>query len=128
MQVRHGPSFYDCSLRIEENNKTNDVTATVHISEDDQGLAAGQYAAFYQHKRCIGSGIILDSWDNKSFPVCKRALEIARMEDKSKLGAPVKIYTQVNATASKRRSVPRAVFSGSVLDWMRELGRRLRIL
>ena len=27
-----------------------------------------------------------------SFPVCTRALEIARMEDKSRLGKPVKIY------------------------------------
>lgn len=71
---------------------TNDVTERVHISEDDQGLAADQYAAFYQHKRCIGSGIILgDSRDNKSFPVCERALEISRIEDKSKLGASVKI-------------------------------------
>lgn len=65
--------------------------AVVHLSEDDQGLAAGQFAAFYQGRTCIGSGVILDSWDDQSFPVCARALEIARMEDKSKIGQPIKI-------------------------------------
>ena len=63
----------------------------VHISEDDQGLAAGQFAAFYCNDICLGSGVILDSWDDKSFPICTRALEIAKMEDKSKLGKAVKI-------------------------------------
>lgn len=65
--------------------------AVVHISEDDQGLAAGQFAAFYEGRTCIGSGVILESWDDQSFPVCAKALEIARMEDKSKIGNPVKI-------------------------------------
>lgn len=66
-------------------------SAVVRLSEDDQGLAAGQFAAFYDGKTCIGSGVILESWDDQSFPVCSKALEIARMEDKSKLGNPVKI-------------------------------------
>jgi len=65
--------------------------AVVHLSEDDQGLAAGQFAAFYQGRTCLGSGIILESWDDQGFPVCAKALEIARMEDKSKLGKPIKI-------------------------------------
>jgi len=63
----------------------------VRLSEDDQGLAAGQFAAFYREDLCLGSGIILDSWDETSFPICSRALEIARLEDKSSLGKPVRI-------------------------------------
>jgi len=65
--------------------------ATVHLSEYDQGLAAGQYAAFYDGEVCIGSGVILDSWDDKSFPICDKAIGIAQMKDKSKLGKPVRI-------------------------------------
>lgn len=65
--------------------------AVVHLSEDDQGLAAGQFAAFYQGSACLGSGVILESWDDQGFPVCAKALDIARMEDKSKLGKPFKI-------------------------------------
>ena len=65
--------------------------AVVHLPEDDQGLAAGQFAAFYEGQTCLGSGVILESLDDQGFPVCAKALEIARMEDKSKLGKPVKI-------------------------------------
>lgn len=68
--------------------------AVVRISEDDQGLAAGQFAAFYNGRTCIGSGVILESWDDQGYPICERALEIARMEDKSKLGKPVKIMVK----------------------------------
>ena len=76
---------------MEPSDNCNGDVAVVHLSEDDQGLAAGQFAAFYQRRTCIGSGIILESWDDEGFPVCEKALEIARMEDKSKLGKPVKI-------------------------------------
>ncbi|XP_059665259.1 uncharacterized protein LOC132311376 [Cornus florida] len=89
-KVRHGPGFYNCSLTMEA-GEDGDEVAVVHISEDDQGLAAGQFAAFYQERTCIGSGIILESWDDQGFPVCSKALQIARLEDKSKLGKPVKI-------------------------------------
>jgi hypothetical protein len=65
--------------------------AVVHLSEDDQGLAAGQLAAFYQRTTCLGLGVFLESWDDQGFPVCAKALDIARMEDKSKLGEPIKI-------------------------------------
>lgn len=68
--------------------------AVVQLTEDDQGLAAGQFAAFYDGKACIGSGVILESWDDQGYPVCERALEIARMEDKSMLGKPVKIMVK----------------------------------
>lgn len=105
-QVRHGPSIYDCSLKM-ENDEHDDVVAVVKLSEDDQGLAAGQYAAFYEGSICIGSGVILESWDDQGFPVCEMALEIARMEDKSKLGKPVKIKekSQIGVEGSETRSL-----------------------
>ncbi|KAL9455180.1 hypothetical protein AB3S75_010566 [Citrus x aurantiifolia] len=90
-KVRHGPGFYNCNLMIEHVEDGGEDIAVVQLSEDDQGLAAGQFAAFYQGRRCIGSGVILESWDDQGFPVCEKALEIARMEDKSKLGKPIKI-------------------------------------
>ncbi|KAK1267048.1 hypothetical protein QJS04_geneDACA016378 [Acorus gramineus] len=90
-KVRHGPGFYDCSITIEQSRDGSEDVATVRLSEDDQGLAAGQFTAFYRVNTCIGSGVILDSWDERGFPVCDKALEIAKMEDKSKLGKPVTI-------------------------------------
>ncbi|XP_074579804.1 uncharacterized protein LOC141836262 [Curcuma longa] len=89
-KVRHGPGFYECSI-TSGSGISGEESLVVHLSEDDQGLAAGQFAAFYRDKVCVGSGVILDSWDEKCFPICSRALEIARMEDKSKLGKPVRI-------------------------------------
>ncbi|KAK4286559.1 hypothetical protein QN277_003099 [Acacia crassicarpa] len=93
-KVRHGPGFYNCSLQWEGDGDGGKDTAVVHLSEDDQGLAAGQFAAFYEGSTCIGSGVILESWDDRGMPVCTKALDIARMEDKSKLGNPVKIKGQ----------------------------------
>ena len=78
-------------MTIEHCEDGGEDIAVVQLLEDDQGLAAGQFAAFYQGRRCLGSGVILEAWDDQGFPVCKKALEIARMEDKSKLGKPVKI-------------------------------------
>ncbi|KAG9139308.1 hypothetical protein Leryth_011297 [Lithospermum erythrorhizon] len=89
-KVRHGPGFYNCTLTVAVEENGNEV-AVVQLAEDDQGLAAGQFAAFYKSDTCIGSGVILESWDDQGFPLCARALEMARMEDKSKLGKPVKI-------------------------------------
>ncbi|OVA19415.1 tRNA-specific 2-thiouridylase [Macleaya cordata] len=100
-KVRHGPSFYSCSLTMEP-GKDEDA-AVVHLSEDDQGLAAGQFAAFYKGKTCIGSGVILESWDDQGFPVCAKALEIASMEDKSKLGEPVKIKTKPESSSKNSK-------------------------
>ncbi|GAV59028.1 tRNA_Me_trans domain-containing protein, partial [Cephalotus follicularis] len=90
-KVRHGPGFYYCSLKWELGEDGSKDVVVVQLSEDDQGLAAGQFAAFYQGSTCIGSGVILDSWDDQGFPVCAKALEIAKMVDISKLGKPVKI-------------------------------------
>ena len=46
--MRHGPGFYDCSLQMEVEGDGQCRSAVVCISEDDQGLAAGQFAAFYE--------------------------------------------------------------------------------
>ncbi|CAL0334116.1 unnamed protein product [Lupinus luteus] len=99
-KVRHGPAFYNCSLEMEDGGDS----AVVRLSEDDQGLAAGQFAAFYEGRTCIGSGVILESWDDQSFPVCTKALEIASMEDKSKLGNPVKIKVKPDSPQEVRSS------------------------
>lgn len=98
-KVRHGPGFYNCNLTIEHGEDGCEDIATVHLSEDDQGLAAGQFTAFYQGNTCIGSGVILESSDDQNFPVCSKALEIARLEDKSKLGKPVKIKEKPTETS-----------------------------
>ncbi|XP_002513510.2 tRNA-specific 2-thiouridylase MnmA [Ricinus communis] len=90
-KVRHGPGFYNCSVVIEPGEVDDQDVAIVQLCEDDQGLAAGQFAAFYKGRTCIGSGVILESWNDQGFPVCERALELARIEDKSELGKPVKI-------------------------------------
>lgn len=96
--MRHGPGFYNCSLSLELGENGQEDVALVQLPEDDQGLAAGQFAAFYQDRTCIGSGVILESWNDQGFPVCQKALEIARMEDKSKLGTPVKIKVKPEGT------------------------------
>ncbi|KAI3414779.1 tRNA-5-taurinomethyluridine 2-sulfurtransferase [Psidium guajava] len=98
-KVRHGPGFYNCSLSLELGENGQEDVAVVQLPEDDQGLAAGQFTAFYQDRTCIGSGVILESWNDQGFPVCQKALEIARMEDKSKLGKPVKIKVKPDGTA-----------------------------
>ncbi|KAI7983315.1 Dynamin-related protein 1B [Camellia lanceoleosa] len=58
---------------------------------------AGQLIAFYRGRTCIGSCAILESWDDQVFRVCAQALEIAKIEDKSKLRNPVKIKSKLEA-------------------------------
>ena len=58
VKVRHGPNMYRCK-RFELREDGN--AAFVHLSEDDQGLAAGQFAVFYRHGVCLGSGIIREA-------------------------------------------------------------------
>ncbi|XP_006649485.1 tRNA-specific 2-thiouridylase MnmA [Oryza brachyantha] len=103
-KVRHSPEFHHCTVTQEQTSE-NRVILVVHLSEDDQGLAAGQFAAFYRDNLCLGSGIILDSWDEMNFPVCARALEIAKMEDKSRLGKPVKIMNLEHIGQSQQEPV-----------------------
>ncbi|XP_020590686.1 uncharacterized protein LOC110031690 [Phalaenopsis equestris] len=103
-KVRHGPGFYGCSIRLETTGNGTEQIAAIHLSEDDQGLAAGQFTAFYEDNICLGSGVILDSWDDLYFPVCSKALEIARMKEKSNLGRPIRILNLTSESTASLKS------------------------
>lgn len=69
-KVRHGPRFYTCSLDIQTDSTDSEAvtkesksltSAVVNLNEDDQGLAPGQYAAFYQNGVCLGSAVITET-------------------------------------------------------------------
>jgi len=53
VKIRHGKNLYDCQLSLEDNN-----TGRVELAQDDQGLAAGQFAVFYDGEYCLGAGKI----------------------------------------------------------------------
>lgn len=53
IKMRHGPELKECTVE----NLGNGIMKVI-LSEDDQGIAAGQYAVFYAGDICIGSGII----------------------------------------------------------------------
>lgn len=55
-KVRHGPKLYECSFRYTKNENS----ARVELDGVDQGLAAGQYAVFYENNTCLGSGKIIE--------------------------------------------------------------------
>ncbi len=53
VKIRHGESLYQCTLHINP-----DGTGTVKINGNDQGLAPGQFAVFYDGDICLGCGVI----------------------------------------------------------------------
>lgn len=53
VKLRHGPQKYECSIEYDEKGG-----ALVKISGQDQGIAAGQYAVFYDGDVCVASGVI----------------------------------------------------------------------
>jgi tRNA-specific 2-thiouridylase len=53
VKLRHGEFLNSCSLSF-----TNGDTAEVRLKVPDQGLAAGQFAVFYDGDTCLGGGII----------------------------------------------------------------------
>lgn len=54
-QVRHGPHLYGCQL---EGSSDGSGELRVTLDGNDQGLAAGQFAVFYQAGVCLGSAVI----------------------------------------------------------------------
>lgn len=54
VKLRHGAQKYRCSVAYDDHGKS-----LVTIEGQDQGIAAGQYAVFYDGDVCLGSGIIL---------------------------------------------------------------------
>lgn len=78
-KVRHGPRLYDCRMELEvDNNSKPSISAVVNLNEDDQGLAPGQYAAFYQNGICLGSAVITETLGGaENSNVSAKALEIA---------------------------------------------------
>jgi tRNA (5-methylaminomethyl-2-thiouridylate)-methyltransferase len=53
VKLRHGKNFYNC--RIEKISKDE---MKIKIDGQDQGIAPGQFTAFYDGEYCIGSGVI----------------------------------------------------------------------
>jgi tRNA (5-methylaminomethyl-2-thiouridylate)-methyltransferase len=52
VKLRHGPHYHEAQLF------TDQAGYRVKLATDDQGIAAGQFAAFYRGDQCIGSGVI----------------------------------------------------------------------
>ncbi len=53
VKLRHGPEFNTATVTALDETKY-----TVQLAQRDQGIAEGQYAAFYEGTRCLGSGVI----------------------------------------------------------------------
>lgn len=53
VKLRHGPQRHDALL-----TKINEQNYTVRLFNNDQGIAAGQFAVFYQNNYCLGGGRI----------------------------------------------------------------------
>jgi len=50
-KLRHGPEFHQGNL-----SKNEDGQLKIILEENDQGIAPGQFVAFYQDDLCLGSG------------------------------------------------------------------------
>lgn len=79
-KVRHGPRFYECSLSF-QNDGVSEGPALVRLSDDDQGIASGQYAALYKGQVCLGSGVINEFRSDRSSAVSVEAREAAKMKE-----------------------------------------------
>ncbi|MEX0849164.1 MAG: tRNA 2-thiouridine(34) synthase MnmA [Candidatus Dependentiae bacterium] len=55
VKLRHGPNMHSCTISAHHGD-VGDVIVTLH--ENDQGIAPGQIAAFYDGDICLGAGII----------------------------------------------------------------------
>jgi tRNA (5-methylaminomethyl-2-thiouridylate)-methyltransferase len=53
VKLRHGPQQYTCCVTPHQNGDL-----LVELTEHDQGIAPGQFAALYDGTECLGSGVI----------------------------------------------------------------------
>jgi tRNA (5-methylaminomethyl-2-thiouridylate)-methyltransferase len=54
VKLRHGPERYPAQISFDEKGDMQ-----VRLPRNDQGIAAGQFAVFYQDDICLGGGVIL---------------------------------------------------------------------
>lgn len=54
VKIRHGKHLHACNLEMIAENRWR-----VTLQENDQGIAAGQFAVFYDDQICLGAGIIV---------------------------------------------------------------------
>ena len=63
VKLRHGPESQPCMIypisRSPHSSSKKNANVSVVLRENDQGIAAGQYAAFYRDNLCLGSGMIV---------------------------------------------------------------------
>ena len=61
--MRHGERRYRCTLEFDGSSEVPGGpgdAGTVKLNADDQGLAPGQFAVFYDGHNCLGCGIIME--------------------------------------------------------------------
>jgi len=65
VKLRHGEIFYNC--RLDCSDPENIILKL--INSKDQGISPGQFVVFYQNNICLGSAMILEDLNNKSYLV-----------------------------------------------------------
>ena len=55
VKIRHGEKHYACRISFLKNGNVK----VKLVDEMDKGIAAGQFAVFYEGEYCIGGGVIL---------------------------------------------------------------------
>ncbi len=54
VKIRHGERYFNCSLELSGDK------GIVKLHKEDLGIAAGQFAVFYQEDVCLGGSVILE--------------------------------------------------------------------